>query len=176
MKIILLICLFTLLNTQENQDSIQKALLIKTNLTKEELTTLLEANSQSNNTSVEEVEPESELGNEKILKSLKDGKLKIKIKLEFDFNKIEEKQTESETEAEAENENSQPEESQVQVAYLQTNFQEMPQKISLFKYILGLLIAVIIMSLYVISSHSKRYKKNIYHKYTKKDDYLLKDN
>ena len=174
MKIILLICLFTLLNTQENQDSIQKALLIKTNLTKEELTTLLEANSQSNNTSVEEVEPESELGNEKILKSLKDGKLKIKIKLEFDFNKIEEKQTESETEAETEN--SQPEESQVQVAYLQTNIEEMPQKISLFKYILALLIAVIIMSLYVISSHSKRYKKNIYHKYTKKDDYLLKDN
>ena len=60
MKSILLICLFTLLCAQENQDNIQKALLIKTNLTKEELTQLLEANSQNNDTSVEEVEPESD--------------------------------------------------------------------------------------------------------------------
>ena len=174
MKIILLIFLFTLLNTQENQGSVQKALLIKTNLTKEELTQLLETNSQSNVTSVEEVQPESESesGQEKILKSLKDGKLKIKIKLEFDLNNIEKKQNESETGTDT----NRPEESKVQVAYLQTNVQEMPQKVSLFKYILALLITVIIMSLYVLSSHNKRYKKNMHHIYTKKEDYLLKDN
>ena len=172
MKSILLICLFTLLCAQENQDNIQKALLIKTNLTKEELTQLLEDNSQNNDTSVEEVEPESDTETESILKMLSGGKLKIKVKFELNLNK----KTKTQTETETESEGNSPEESSVQVAYLQTNVAEIPQKISLFKYILGLLIMVILMSLFVLSSHNKNYKKHIFNKFQKSHDYLLKDN
>ena len=145
-RIIFLICLFSIYICQEeNKENIQKALLIKTNLTKEELTQLLEANSEDSNTSVEEVEPEKELETESVLKSLKNGKLKIKIKFEVDLKNKEKKESEEESEG-----------SIVQTAFIQTSMIDVPKKLSLFKCILTLLISVCVMSLFVLSSHFKK--------------------
>ena len=169
---ILFIFLFSLYICQEEKiDNAQKALLIKTNLTKEELTQLLQTQSKNNNTSIEEVNPESESETEKILASIKNGKLKIKIKLELDLNKNEK------TENEGENTNIESENNSVQTAFIQTSIPVIPQKISFFKYILALLISLILMSLFALSSHFKKKKKIILNKYNKKnDDYLLEDN
>ena len=174
--IILFLSLFSLyLFQSENSDNIQKALLIKTNLTKEELTNLLLENSENNNTSIEEVEPETETDKESIVKSLKDGKLKIKIKFELDLNNILKKENKTETEPEGENENTQ--ESSVRTAFIQTVNLEMRQKISLSKYILAGLISLILMSLFALSSHNKKYKKQFLNKYRKRQGgYLLEDN
>ena len=167
---ILFIFLFSLYICQEEKiDNVQKALLIKTNLTKEELAQLLQTQSKNNNTSIEEVNPESESETGKILTSIKNGKLKIKIKLELDLNK-------NET-VENEGENSESENNSVQTAFIQTSIPVIPQKISFFKYILALLISLILMSLFALSSHFKKKKKIIFNKYNKKnDDYLLEDN
>ena len=171
--IILLMYLFSLYICQEEtNENIQKALLIKTNLTKEELTQLLESNSKNNNTSVEEVQTETESKTESVLKSLKDGKLKIKIKLELDLNDIEKKEAQKENKEE----DLKSESSTVQTAYIQTSIPEMPQKISLFKYILAFLITLILISLFVLSSHFKKKKITILNKYKRKNEYLLKDN
>ena len=169
---ILLIFLFSLYICQEEKvENIQKALLIKTNLTKEELAQLLQTQSENNNTSIEEVNPEPESETGKIVTSLKNGKLKIKIKLELDLNK-------NETKSENEGENIESENNSVQTAFIQTYIPEIPQKISFFKYILALLISLILMSLFALSSHFKKKKKIILNKYTNKknEDYLLQDN
>ena len=172
-RIILLMYLFSLYICQEEtKENIQKALLIKTNLTKEELTQLLESNSKNNNTSVEEVQTETESKTESVLKSLKDGKLKIKIKLELDLNDIGKKEKQNENKEEG----LKSESSTVQTAYIQTSIHEMPQKISLFEYILALLITLILISLFVLSSHFKKNKITILNKYKRKNEYLLKDN
>ena len=172
-KIILLLYLFSLYICQEEtKDNIQKALLIKTNLTKEELTQLLESNSKNNNTSVEEFQTETESKTESVLKSLKDGKLKIKIKLELDLNDIGKKEKQNENKEEG----LKSESNTVQTAYIQTSIHEMPQKISLFEYILALLITLILISLFVLSSHFKKNKITILNKYKRKNEYLLKDN
>ena len=177
--ILITLCLFFLnLCTQENIDNVQKALLVKTNLTKEELTQLLNSESASklgtNNTSVEEVTPDSELENEseteKIFKNLRNGKLKIKIKLELDLKDKVKNHTETETENESEDG------PVVQTAFIQTNMVEIPKKISFFNYIMALLIMVILMSLFTLSIKNKKNKKYILNKAKKNDDYLLQDN
>ena len=168
--IILMIYLFSLYICQnENPDNIQKALLIKTNLTKEELTQLLQTKSESNNTSVEEVEPESESETESILKSLKNGKLKIKIKFELDLKDKVKKEAETEQEFDSEG-------NTVQTAFIQTSVPTIPEKITFFNYILGLLIALILISLFILSSHFKQKKKLILNNNKKIDDYLLEEN
>ena len=169
---ILFIFLFSLYICQEEKnENVQKALLIKTNLTKEELTQLLQSQSENNNTSIEEVNPEFESEKGKIVTSIKNGKLKIKIKLELDLNK-------NETKSENEGENPESENNSVQTAFIQTSIPEIPQKISFVKYILALLISLILISLFALSSHFKKKKKIFLNKYTYKenDDYLLKDN
>ena len=90
MKAIILVAFYFFslsLCAPENQDNIQKALLINTNLTKEELTQLL--NTEGGSTSIEEVSPdaesETESETEKIFKNLRNGKLKIKVKLELNL-------------------------------------------------------------------------------------------
>ena len=168
---ILFIFIFSLYICQEEKkDNVQQALLIKTNLTKEEVTQLLQSHSENNTTSIEEVSPESESETEKVLTSIKDGKLKIKIKLELDLNKNEKK-------SQNEEENNESENNSVQTAFIQTSVPEIPQSISFFKYILALLISLILMSLFALSSHFKKKKKIILNKYNKKnDDYLLEDN
>ena len=172
-RIILLLCFFSLYICQEgNKDNIQKALLIKTNLTKEELTQLLESNSENNNTLIEEVEPETESKTESILKSLKNGKLKIKIKLELDLKDKEKNLSQNENKED----NLPSESSTVQTAFIQTSIPEIPQKIGFFKYILALLITLILISLFVLSSHFKKNKKIFLNKYKMKNEYLLKDN
>ena len=167
---ILFIFLFSLYICQEEKaDNVEKTLLIKTNLTKEELTQLLK--SKNNNISIEEVTPESEeIKTEKVFQSIKNGKLKIKIKLELDLNK-------NNTKSENDGENNELENNSVQTAYIQTNIYEIPRKISFFKYILATLIALILISLFILSTDFKKKKKIILNKYNKKDDdYLLKDN
>ena len=169
--ILVILCLFYLnVCAKENIDNVQKALLVKTNLTKEELTQLLNSESASkfgtNNTSVEEVAPdsESETETEKIFKNLRNGKLKIKIKLELDLNDKVKANTESEDGP------------VVQTAFVQTGVIEMPKKISFFNYIMALLIMVILMSLFMLSSINKKNKNKILNKAKKNDDYLLQDN
>ena len=180
MKTIILLSLYLFslnLCAQENNDNVQKALLIKTNLTKDELTQLLNSESASklgtNNTSVEEVTPDSESDTEseteKIFKNLRNGKLKIKVKLELDLKDKVKKNTETETENESEDG------PVVQTAFVQTGINEIPKKISFFNYIMALLIMVILMSLFILSTTNKKNKKNILNK-AKKYDYLLKDN
>jgi len=74
--------------TQES-DTIQKTMLISTNLTKEELYQILSsAENGTNNTSVDEVETQAISDTETLIKN---GKVKIKIKLEFDLNENEKK-------------------------------------------------------------------------------------
>ncbi len=170
--IILMICLFSLYICQnENPENIQKALLIKTNLTKEELTQLLLTKSENNNTSVEEVQPESESETESILKSLKNGKLKIKIKFELDLKDKAKKEAETEKEFESKDEGN-----TVQTAFIQTSVPPMPEKVTFVNYIFGLLIALILISLFALSSHFKKQKKIFLNNQKKSDDYLLEDN
>ena len=176
--ILIILCLFSLnLCAPENSDNIQKALLVETNLTKEELTQLLNSQSATNDISVEEVIPdsESETYSEKvkIFKNLKNGKLKIKIKLELDLNDKQKNQNETETESEGESGDG----GVVKNAFIQTSVPEIPKKISFFNYILALLIMVILMSLFILSSATnKKNRKYILNKIKKNDDYLLKDN
>ena len=174
MKAIILVVfyLFSLsLCAPENQDNIQKALLINTNLTKEELTQLL--NTEGSNTSIEEVSPdeesETESETEKIFKNLRNGKLKIKVKLELDLK--DKKKGHTETEKEGESEDG----TVVQTAFIQTPVPQVPHKVSLSKYILALLIMVILMSLFVLSSTTKEGRKRIIYQAKKNDDYLLQD-
>ena len=175
MKAIILVVfyLFSLsLGSPENQDNIQKALLINTNLTKEELTQLL--NTEGSNTEIEEVSPdaesETESETEKIFKNLRNGKLKIKVKLELDLKNKKKGKTETEKENESEDGTI------VKTAFIQTPVPQVPQKVSLFKYILALLIMVILMSLFAISSTNKKGRKLIIYQAKKNDDYLLQDN
>ena len=175
MKAIILVvfCLFSLsLGSPENQDNIQKALLINTNLTKEELTQLL--NTEGSNTEIEEVSPdaesETESETEKIFKNLRNGKLKIKVKLELDLKNKKKGHTETEKENESEDGTI------VKTAFIQTPVPQVSQKVSLFKYILALLIMVILMSLFAISSTHKEGRKLIIYQAKKNDDYLLQDN
>ena len=175
MKAIILVVfyLFSLsLCAPENQDNIQKALLINTNLTKDELTQLL--NTEGSNTSIEEVSPdaesETESATEKIFKNLRNGKLKIKVKLELDLK--DKKKGHTETEKEGESEDG----TVVQTAFIQTPVPQVPHKVSLSKYILALLIMVILMSLFVLSSTTKEGRKRIIYQAKKNDDYLLQDN
>ena len=175
MKAIILVVfyLFSLsLGSPENQDNIQKALLINTNLTKEELTQLL--NTEGSNTEIEEVSPdaesETESETEKIFKNLRNGKLKIKVKLELDLKNKKKGKTETEKENESEDGTI------VKTAFIQTSVPQVPQKVSLFKYILALLIMVILMSLFAISSTNKESRKLIIYQAKKNDDYLLQDN
>ena len=175
MKAIILVvfCLFSLsLGSPENQDNIQKALLINTNLTKEELTQLL--NTEGSNTEIEEVSPdaesETESETEKIFKNLRNGKLKIKVKLELDLKNKKKGHTETEKENESEDGTI------VKTAFIQTPVPQVSQKVSLFKYILALLIMVILMSLFAISSTNKKGRKLIIYQAKKNDDYLLQDN
>ena len=175
MKAIILVVfyLFSLsIGSPENQDNIQKALLINTNLTKEELTQLL--NTEGSNTEIEEVSPdaesETESETEKIFKNLRNGKLKIKVKLELDLKNKKKGQTETEKENESEDGTI------VKTAFIQTPVSQVPQKVSLFKYILALIIMVILMSLFAISSTNKEGRKLIIYKAKKNDDYLLQDN
>ena len=170
MKAIILVvfCLFSLsLGSPENQDNIQKALLINTNLTKEELTQLL--NTEGSNTEIEEVSPDAESETEKIFKNLRNGKLKIKVKLELDLKNKKKGHTETEKENESEDGTI------VKTAFIQTPVPQVSQKVSLFKYILALLIMVILMSLFVLSSTTKEGRKRIIYQAKKNDDYLLKD-
>ena len=174
MKAIILVVfyLFSLsLGSPENQDNIQKALLINTNLTKEELTQLL--NTEGSNTEIEEVSPdaesETESATEKIFKNLRNGKLKIKVKLELDLKNKKKGHTETEKENESEDGTI------VKTAFIQTSVPQVPQKVSLFKYILALLIMVILMSLFVLSSTTKEGRKRIIYQAKKNDDYLLQD-
>ena len=174
MKAIILVVfyLFSLsLCAPENQDNIQKALLINTNLTKEELTQLL--NTEGSNTEIEEVSPdaesETESETEKIFKNLRNGKLKIKVKLELDLK--DKKKGHTETEKEGESEDG----TVVQTAFIQTPVPQVPNKVSLSKYILALLIMVILMSLFVLSSTTKEGRKRIIYQAKKNDDYLLQD-
>ena len=122
---------------------------------------------------MEEVTPDSETetetASEKIFKNLRNGKLKIKVKLELDLNDKQKKKTETETEKESEDGTI------VQTAFIQTSIPEIPEKVSFFKYILALLIMVILMSLFVLSSANKNKKKYILNKAKKYDDYILKD-
>ena len=175
MKAIILVVfyLFSLsIGSPENQDNIQKALLINTNLTKEELTQLLK--NEGSNTEIEEVSPdaesETESETEKIFKNLRNGKLKIKVKLELDLKNKKKGQTETEKENESEDGTI------VKTAFIQTPVSQVPQKVSLFKYILALIIMVILMSLFAISSTNKEGRKLIIYKAKKNDDYLLQDN
>ena len=173
--IILILSLFSLnLCQSENSDNIEKVLLIKTNLTKEELTNLLLANSENNNTSIEEVEPETESESESILKSLKDGKLKIKIKFELDLKDIPKKESETKNESEIESDNAK--ESTVKTAFIQTTPLNIPPKISLSKYIFAGLISLILMSLFALSSHNKKYKNQFINRHIRRESYLLEDN
>ena len=175
MKAIILVAFYFFslsLCAPENQDNIQKALLINTNLTKEELTQLL--NTEGGSTSIEEVSPdaesETESETEKIFKNLRNGKLKIKVKLELNLKDKKKGHTETEKEGESEDEDI------VKTAFIQTSVPQLPQKISLFKYILALLIMVILMSLFVLSSTTKKGRKHIIYQTKKNDDYLLQDN
>ena len=175
MKAIILVAFYFFslsLCAPENQDNIQKALLINTNLTKEELTQLL--NTEGGSTSIEEVsldaESETESETEKIFKNLRNGKLKIKVKLELNLKDKKKGHTETEKEGESEDEDI------VKTAFIQTSVPQLPQKISLFKYILALLIMVILMSLFVLSSTTKEGRKHIIYQTKKNDDYLLQDN
>ena len=174
--ILLVFYLFSLsLGSPENQDNIQKALLINTNLTKEELTQLL--NTEGSNTEIEEVSPdaesETESETEKIFKNLRNGKLKIKVKLELNLKDLKgKKKGHTETEKEGESEDG----TVVKTAFIQTPVPQVPQKVSLFKYILALLIMVILMSLFVLSSTTKEGRKRIIYQAKKNDDYLLQDN
>ena len=175
MKAIILVVfyLFSLsLGSPENQDNIQKALLINTNLTKEELTQLL--NTEGSNTEIEEVSPdaesETESETEKIFKNLRNGKLKIKVKLELDLKNKKKGNTKNEKENESEDGTI------VKTAFIQTPVPQVPQKVSLLKYILALLIMVILMSLFAISSTNKKGRKLIIYQAKKNDDYLLQDN
>ena len=170
--ILVVVYLFSLsLGSPENQDNIQKALLINTNLTKEELTQLL--NTEGSNTEIEEVSPdaesETESETEKIFKNLRNGKLKIKVKLELDLKNKKKGKTETEKENESEDGTI------VKTAFIQTPVPQVPQKVSLFKYILALLIMVILMSLFVLSSTTKEGRKRIIYQAKKNDDYLLQD-
>ena len=173
--ILIILCLFSLnLCAPENPDNIQKALLVETNLTKEELTQLLNSQSATNDISVEEVIPDSESETDskkiKIFKNLRNGKLKIKIKLELDLNDKQKNQNETETESEGES-------GVVKTSFIQTSVPEIPKKISFFSYILALLIMVILMSLFILSSATnKKNRKYILNKIKKNDDYLLKVN
>ena len=177
--IFITLCLFYLnLCAPENTNNVQQALLVQTNLTKEELTQLLNTEAGNENTSVEEVAPDSESETEseteKIFKNLRNGKLKIKVKLELDLRdkKKQKEHTETEKESEGESEDTPV----VQTAFIQTSVPQIPKKVSFFNYILALLIMVILMSLFVLSTTSKKNRKYILNKVKKNDDYLLEDN
>ena len=183
MKVITLItlCLFSLyLCVPENPNNVQKALLVKTDLTKEQLTQLLNTESLSklgtNNNSVEEVSPdlesETESDTEKLFKNLKNGKLKIKVKLELDLKDKKKKHTETETESEGESED----EPVAQISFVQTSSSQIPKKVSIFNYILALLIMFFFVALFVLATTSKKNRKYILNKIKKNDDYLLENN
>ena len=81
-------------------------------------------------------------------------------------------QTETEKESEGESEDTPV----VQTAFIQTSVPQIPKKVSFFNYILALLIIVILMSLFVLSTTSKKNRKYILNKIKKNDDYLLENN
>ena len=85
-SIFILISIILTINSalSQEKDSIQKTMLISTNLTKKELSQILSRGDKGiNNTSIEEMETESISDTEAIIKN---GKVKIKIKLDFDLN------------------------------------------------------------------------------------------
>ena len=138
--------------SQENEP-IQKTMLIKTNLTKEELYQILSrAENGKNNTSIEEVDTEIISDSETLIKN---GKVKIKIKLEFDIN----------------------DEQKNKKAFIQaiTPIKANNEKISLINYLLAFGISIILISCFYLSFKMKRNSKLILIKKNVKINYLLKD-
>ena len=137
--------------SQENEP-IQKTMLIKTNLTKEELYQILSsAENGKNNTSIEEVDTEIISDSETLIKN---GKVKIKIKLEFDLNN----------------------EQKNKKAFIQTITPiKANEKISLINYLLAFGISIILISCFYLSFKMKRNSKLILIKKNAKINYILKD-
>ena len=124
--------------SQENEP-IQKNMLIKTNLTKEELYQILSrAENGKNNTSIEEVDTEIISDSETLIKN---GKVKIKIKLEFDLN----------------------DEQKNKKAFIQTitPIKSNNEKVSLMNYLLAFGISMILISCFYLSFKMKRNSKLI---------------
>ena len=157
---------------EEKKENVEKALLINTDLTKEELESLLKSKSNHKDIYIEEVESEKKTGTEKIMKSLKNGKLKIKIKMVLDLNDIEKNETE--IGQKIEELNNEATESSVKTAFIKTYIEDVPKKVSLFKYVQALFIMLLLMYLFILSSQNKQKKRKLF--IEKNDDYILEDN
>ena len=138
--------------TQES-DTIQKTMLISTNLTKEELYQILSsAEKGTNNTSVDEVETQAISDTETLIKN---GKVKIKIKLEFDLNN----------------------DQNIRKAFIQTitPIKTDNEKISFINCFLALAVCIALILCFSLSLKIKKNGKLFLNKYNFRKEYLLKD-
>ena len=154
-SIFILISIILSINSALSQetDSIQKTMLISTNLTKEELSQILSRGDKGiNNTSIEEMETESISDTEAIIKN---GKVKIKIKLDFDLN---------------DNQN-------IKKAFIQTvtPIKNEEEKITFINCFLALGVCIVLIVCFSLSLKMKRKSKLIANEYKAKREYLLKD-
>ena len=149
----LCIILFINICLAQETDSVEKTMLISTNLTKEELYQLLSSADQGkNNTSVDEVETEAVSDSETIIKN---GKVKIKIKLEFDLNN----------------------DQNIKKAFIQTvtPIKAEKEKIGFINCLLALAVSIVLIFCFSLSLKFKKNGKLFLNKYNFRKEYLLKD-
>ena len=147
------IILFINICLAQETDSVEKTMLISTNLTKEELYQLLSSADQGkNNTSVDEVETEAISDTETLIKN---GKVKIKIKLEFDLNN----------------------DQNIKKAFIQTvtPIKTEKEKIGFINCLLALAVSIVLIFCFSLSLKFKKNGKLFLNKYNFRKEYLLKD-
>ena len=154
-SIFISLCIILIINIclAQETDSVEKTMLISTNLTKEELYQLLSSADQGkNNTSVDEVETEAVSDSETIIKN---GKVKIKIKLEFDLNN----------------------DQNIKKAFIQTvtPIKTEKEKIGFINCLLALAVSIVLIFCFSLSLKFKKNGKLFLNKYNFRKEYLLKD-